>query len=80
MATDATLALRQRQRVATETLMLASNGDHRPVKVVKRRALVANPNALHYCEPCRFVFDETQAHATGWAVCPQCEHDTEGAA
>jgi len=76
MPSDATLALRERQaaEVVTRTV-LAATEDHRPVTVIKRRAIVANVNALHYCDACQCLFDETESvkGPGGWNICPQCE-------
>jgi len=79
MASDATLALRERQATEiVERSIQAATEDHRPVTVIKRRAVVANVNALHYCDACHNVFDETEAikGPSGWTICPKCEQET----
>jgi len=76
MPSDGTLALRESQAAEiVERTILAATEDHRPVTVIKRRAVVANVNALHYCDACRKVFDETESikGPSGWNICPQCE-------
>ena len=76
MPSDATLALRERQATEiVERSIQAATEDHRQVTVIKRRAVVANPNRLLFCDGCRQVFDETEAikGPSGWSICPKCE-------